>query len=402
MDQSMPAIVSINVIKEEQKDNKTIDKPGSGSGFIFQKDGYILTNEHVVHGAKKITVRLYDGSRHNAKLVGGDQNTDIAVVKIEREQKFPVLQIEDSNNVRVGQFAIAIGDPIGFRYTVTSGIVGGKDRCFHGKNKLFQYHQNYIQTDAWINPGSSGGPLLNIQGNVIGINSLNPGEGSTLAIDCGLAKKIGHQLIAHGRIIRGYIDAEMQSVSQGIKITQVKPNTQAYQCGLKRNDIIVEFEGKKVQNVTNFELLVMECQIGDQFPIKVKRKAQEISLNLTIDEMPLELVGRTVETKSVSWKTLGLAVRKLENDNFKRYAYLTDEDIGIIVEKVRKDSPGSEAKVPRGALITAINGQKIVDVKTLENYLKTEQDMPELILEIKGIHGTENVTIMLNNSQQAS
>ena len=396
VDQSMPAIVSLTVRKEERKDNKTIYKSGAGSGFIIRKDGYILTNEHVVAGAKSITVRLFDDSTHGAKVVGADKNTDIAVIKIDRKKEFPVLTMADSEKIRIGQFAIAIGDPLQFRQTVTAGIVGGKDRCIHRDSKLFQYHRNFIQTDAWINPGSSGGPLLNIQGEVIGINTLSPGEGSTLAINCSLAKTIGEQLITHGRVIRGYIDANMRSVSQGIKIRKVKPDTSASQCGLKRNDIIVEFDGEKVPSLlTEFEMNIMECQIGKQYPVKVLRQEQEIVLNVTIDEMPLELVGRSVKTESVSWKTLGLAVRKLEDGNYQRYAYLTGEDSGIIVEKVKKGSPGFNAKIPRGVLIVGINGQEITDVKNLDTFLQSEQDGSEMILDIKSIDGIEKVTVKL-------
>ena len=385
---SRPAVVSLTIEKDKEKNSTT------GSGFIFQKDGHILTNEHVVNGAKSIKVRLFDGSTFDAKVVGSDPNTDIAVIKIERDKKFPFLSIAESKRVRVGQFAITIGDPIGYRHTVTAGIVGGKDRCFHKQEtKLFQYHNNYIQTDAWINPGSSGGPLLNIQGEVIGIASLNPGEGSTLAINSDLAKTIGHQLIAHGRVIRGYIDADMQNVSQGIKITKVQPDTSASQCGLKPDDIIVEFDEEKVPRHYGFRLMVAECQIGKQYPIKVLRQEQEITLNVTIDEMPPELVGRSVKTESVSWKTLGLAVRKLENGIFQRYTYLSEEDRGIIVEKVKKDSPGFNANIPRNALITAINGQEIIDVQTFETFL---QDISNVTLDIKSIHGTEKVTVALS------
>lgn len=393
VDQSKPAVVSISVTKEELKDNKLVETSGGGSGFFIRSDGYILTNEHVIRGSKKITVSLSNGSKHGTRLVGGDQNTDIAVLKIDGGD-FPILKLTDSSNVRVGQFAIAIGDPIGYKYTVTAGIVGGKNRCFHEKNNLYQYHRNYIQTDAWINPGSSGGPLLNIQGEVIGVTALNPGEGSTLAVDCGLAKKISEQLIAHGRIIRGHLNADMRSVAQGLQIASVKQNTSASQCGLKRNDIIVEFDGESVPGVSEFELLIMECQIGGQYPIKVLRQAQEITLDLTIDEMPLELVGRSANTESVSWKTLGLAAQMLKNDNYQRYAYLNAEDRGILVEKVKRKSPGSNANIQRGALITAINGQKVSDVMSLETYLDNNSDLSEFILDIKSIQGTEKVTLI--------
>lgn len=394
-EQSKPAIVSISAMKEEFKDNKPIEKPGGGSGFFIRNDGYILTNDHVIRGSKNITVSLNDGSTHEARLVGGDQNSDIAVIKIDKEKEFPVLKMADPTEVRVGQFAIAIGHPIGYTYTVTAGIVGGKNRCFHEKNNLYQYCYNYIQTDAWINPGSSGGPLLNIQGKVIGITALNPGEGSTLAINCGLAKKISDQLIDHGRIIRGHINADMRSIPQGIRIVSVKQNTSASQCGLKRNDIIVDFDGESVHGVFDFEMQIMECQIGGQYPIKVLRQDQEITLDLTIDEMPLELVGRSVNTESASWKTLGLAMQMLKNNNYQRYAYLSAEDRGIMVEKVKRNSPSATAKIQRGALITAINGQEIRDVKSLETYLENNADLSEFVLDIKSSQGTEKVTLTL-------
>ena len=390
---SRPAVVSLTIQREQEKKSTT------GSGFIFQKDGHILTNEHVVNGAKSIKVRLFDSSTFDAKIVGSDPNTDIAVIKIERDKKFPFLSIAESKRVRVGQFAITIGDPIGYRHTVTAGIVGGKDRCYHPKEtKLFQYHNNYVQTDAWINPGSSGGPLLNIHGEVIGITTLNPGEGSTLAINSDLAKTIGHQLITHGRVIRGYIDADMQNVSQGIKITKVEPDTSASQCGLKPDDIIVEFDEEKVPQRYQFRLMVAECQIGQQYPIKVLRQKQEITLNMTIDEMPPELVGRSVKTESDSWKTLGLAVQKLENGTFKRYTYLSEEDRGIIIEKVRKDSPGFKANITRNTLMTAINGQEINDVQTLETFLQENQDVSNMTLDIKNSHGIEKVTVALSDN----
>jgi len=398
VDQSMPAVVSLTLTKEEKKDNKTIKTSGGGSGFIFHKDGYILTNEHVVKDAISIKVRMSDDTTHNAQLIGADPNTDVAVIKIEGDEDFPFLTFADASKIHVGQFAIAIGDPIGYRYTVTAGIVGGTERCYHRKSKLFQYHRNYIQTDAWINPGSSGGPLLNIKGEVIGINTLNPGEGSTLAINIGLAEKISKNLMAHGRIVRGYIDAGLRSVSNGVKITRVKPNTHVAKCGLKRNDIIIEFDGKQISNLDDFELGFMDCQIGKQCPIKVLRDGQEVTQNVLIDEMPLEMVGRSANTDSECWRKLGLAVRKVENAIHQRYAYFTEDDRGILVEEVKKDSTASKANIPKGALIVAINGKEIADENSIETLLKDKQDMTELILDIKSVNGEKKVIVKLGKS----
>ena len=398
VEQSKPAVVSLTVEKPSSK--LLMDKPTTrgGSGFIFKKDGHILTNEHVVNGAEKITVRLYDGRRYNATLVGGDPNTDIAVIRIKRDEEFPSLSLGDSKNIRVGQFAVAIGDPIGFRQTVTAGIIGGMGRCHHPKSKLFQYHSNYIQTDAWINPGSSGGPLLNIEGEVIGITTLNPGEGSSLAININLVKTISDKLIADGRIIRGYIDAEMHNVSKGIKVHKVQNVNPSTNQGLKRDDIILEFNNDKVPSLNEFRLIIADYEIGEQCVLKVLREDKEILLNVTINEMPLELVGRSAEIKSASWKTLGIAVRNLENGIQHRYSYLNQDDRGVIVEKIKRLSHGYNAKIPRNALITAINEKEIVDANSLETYLTNNQDITDINLDIKSLQGIEKVSIKLDSN----
>ena len=395
VDQSQPAVVSLFMVNAEEMDDTQMGPSGAASGFIFHEDGYILTNAHVVEGSKSFSVELFDNSMYEARLIGADVLTDVAVLKIEGAGAFPALRIADAKDIRVGQFAIAIGHPINYRYTVTAGIVGGIGRCFHENNNLFQYHHNYIQTDAWINPGSSGGPLLNIKGEVIGITALNPGEGSTLAVDGGLAKEIAHQLMAHGSVIRGYFDVDLHGVSQGLHVAEVKPGTAAARSGLQRDDILVEFDGKKVSDLSAFERRVMAYPIGTRCALKVLREEKEITLEVVIDEMPLELVGRTVKTASAAWQTLGLAVRKFEAGTHERYAYLTAEDRGILVEKVKKDSPGFNAKIPRGALIIAINGEDIVAPETLETFLQTAEDISEITFEMKGVHGGEKVTLQL-------
>ena len=391
VNQSKPAIVSLFTEKVVGEDNNTQFE--SSSGFIFDQAGYILTTAHVVEGSKSFRVALFDGDFFDARLVGADILTNIAILKIEGDRAFPSLRIADSKDVRVGQFAIAIGHPIGFRHTVSAGIVEGKGRCVHEKNNLFQYHNNYIQTAAWINPDSSGGPLLNIKGEVIGVLALNPGEGPALAVDSGLAKQIAHQLIAHGSIIRGYFDAQLRNVSQGLAVIAVKPGTAAAGSGLKRNDIIVAFDGKKVSDLIAFERRLMDYQIGQRCALKVLRQGQEITLHVVIDEMLPELVGHAVQTESTAWQTLGLAVKAFAANAHQRYAYLTAQDHGILVEKVEKDSPSFKAKIPRGALIVAINGQKIVDTQTLEKFLQTAQDITELTFDIVGVDGKESITI---------
>ncbi len=396
-EQSKPAIVSIVSGNSRRRLNRF------GSGFIFRQDGYILTNDHIVHGAKYIGVGLLDGTKLDAKLVGTDINTDIAVLKVDRDQGFPTLPLADSEKVRVGQFAIAIGNPFQLDYTVTTGVVSGKRRSVLGGLTFIRY-QNFIQTDAWINTGSSGGPLLNIYGEVIGINALirkvenTPAPmraGAGFAISSNLVKTIGNQLIANGKIIRGYLGIKMAEVPQGIRIDEVVFGAPADRAGLEWHDIIVEYNGKKVQKSLEFRLLIAESQVGKESVIKVLRRGQERTFNVTIAEMPPEMAGLPFEDESVSWKMLGLAVRKLEKGDSQRYTYLTEKDHGVIVERVKENAPGSNAKIPRGALILAINGKEISDVQTLEALLQAERDALELTFDIKSSHGTEKLTVHL-------
>ena len=401
---SKPAIVGVFVRGMEE--SKSQDRVGSG--FIFRKEGYILTNHHVVHAARYITVTLLDGGRLEAELVGTDQNTDVAVLKIERDEAFPVIPLADSSTVRVGQFAIAIGNPFGLDYTVTTGVVSGKSRSILRGFSFIRY-QDFIQTDAWINTGSSGGPLLNIRGEVIGINALirrvdnnenTPAPamaGAGFAIPINLVKTVGDQLIANGRVIRGYLGVFMREVKGGIRVRPGGTDTPAYLGGLRRNDIIYEYNGKRVQKPVELQMLVADSQVGERSVIRVLRQGHERTFNVTIGEMPPQYTGQSVEIESISWKKLGLAIRKLEAGDFERYTYLTDEDRGVIVESVKEQAPGYKARIPNGALIIAINDQKITDVRTFEAFLQTNQDAEELILNIKSSHGTERITVNLEN-----
>lgn len=401
--QSKPAIVGVFVAGMEGSQSQ--DRVGSG--FIFRKEGYILTNHHVVHDKRYITVTLLDGSRFAAELVGTDQNTDVAVLKIERDEAFPVIPLADSSKVQVGQFAIAIGNPFGLDYTVTTGVVSGKSRSILRGFSFIRY-QDFIQTDAWINTGSSGGPLLNIRGEVIGINALirrienenTPAPamaGAGFAIPINLVKSVGNQLIANGRVIRGYLGIEMREARGGIRVRRIFRDTPAYLGGLRRNDIIFQYNGNAVKKVVELQMLVAESQVGERSVIKVLRQGHERTLNVTIGEMPSELAGQTVEIKSVAWEVLGLSVRKLQAGDFERYTYLTNKDSGVIVERVKVDGPGYDGKIPNGALIVAINDQKITDVRAFEALLQANQDAEKLILDIKSSHGTERITVKLGD-----
>ena len=399
---SKPAIVSIVAFRQAE-DGKI--RRQEGSGFIFRKDGYILTNEHVIRDAKTIRIQLFDGSEFDAELDDRiDRNTDIAVLKIDAKEDLPVLPLANSDEVQVGQFAIAIGNPFQLDYTVTIGTVSGKGRSFLPDIGLVRY-QDFIQTDAWINVGNSGGPLLNIHGEVIGVNSLirrsdnTPATdavraGAGFAISSNLVEKIGTQLIANGRIIRGFLGIGMREVPDGIRVRNVLKNMPAHLAGLQRGDIIVKYNGQQVKNMDEFKMWIADSPVGQNSKITVLRNGHERMFNVTIAEMPAQQAGRLIETdytRSVAWQKLGLTVRKLEKGDFERYTYLTDKDRGVIVDMVQENSP-----IPRGTLIVAVNGQKINTVQELEALLqKQQQELEELTLDVKSSHGSEKITMQL-------
>ena len=395
---STPAIVGVIAFREGE-DRKYHRQ--EGSGLIFREDGHIVTNEHVIRDAGHIRVQLLDESEFNAKLVGVDRPTDIAVLKINAKKALPVLPMANSEEVQVGQFAIAIGNPFRLNHTVTTGIVSGKGRSLLPDSSIIRY-QDFIQTDAWINTGNSGGPLLNIHGEVIGINSLirraddTPATGAVragagFAISSNLVEKIGTQLIANGRIIRGFLGIGMEEVPQGIRIERVARNMPAHLSGLQRDDIIIEYNGKKVTDTSQFKMWIADSQVGKQSKITVLRNGHERMFNVIIAEMPAIRAGRPFETDSVAWRRLGLTVRKLKKGDFERYTYLTDEDQGVIVEMVQENSP-----IPQGTLIIAVNGRKINNVQELEAVLQKQQkELEQLILDVKSSHGTEKITMQL-------
>lgn len=397
-ERSIPAIVGVSAHLGPRQRSE-------GSGFIFRKDGYILTNAHVLMDSRRITIQRRDGSEVDAKVVGTDVNTDLAVLKIDAKKELPVLPFADSDEVRVGQFAIAIGNPFRLDYTVTTGIVSGKGRTILYADAIIRY-EDFIQTDAWINTGNSGGPLLNIHGEVIGINALirraadsavpNPVRaGAGFAIPSNLVQKIGTQLIANGRIIRGFLGISMQEVAEGIYVSSVRRNTPAALGGLRRGDVIIKYNGKQVQDINQFKMLIADSQVGEASKITLLRNGVARTLTVTIAEMPPQLTGRTVENASVAWDMLGLAVRKLEKRDFERYTYLTEQDNGVIVVDVKQNGPGFKARIPKGTLIMTLNGKPIPDARAFDAFLSERRNRTSLVLQIKSSHGAETITIPL-------
>ncbi len=285
-----PAVVHI-AVTQDRVDSRTGEvAQAGGSGFIFTSDGYALTNSHVVHGAKTIQVSLLDGSRFEAALVGDDPETDLAVIKIDAPTLLPAAALGSSENLRVGQVAIAIGNPYGFEFSVTAGVVSALGRSLRAQSG--RLIDNVIQTDAAFNPGNSGGPLINSRGEVIGVNTamILPAQGICFAVPVDTAVFVTERLLRDGKIRRGYIGVGGQTTplhsrigrfhglaaSTGVLVIAVEPKSPAAEVGLREGDLIVKFGDNPVSSVDDLQRLLTEREIGVPVLTAVIRRSEKL------------------------------------------------------------------------------------------------------------------------------
>jgi len=288
-----PSVVKIDVFKKGGGQRGSREGGGSGSGFIITPDGFILTNSHVVHGAERIEVTLADGRKPDAHLVGTDPDTDLAVIRIYAPNLKPV-HLGDSNQLRVGQLAIAIGNPYGFQYTVTAGVVSALGRSFRAESGRLM--DNLVQTDAALNPGNSGGPLVNSRGEVIGVNTMVilPAQGLCFAIAVNTAKTIAGWLIKDGVVRRSYIGVGGQTAKihrrvvrffnlpseTGMLVLGVEPGSPASRAGLREGDIVVEFNGQPVAGIDDLHKQLTGAQTDVRSSLTVIRHNEKLSLEI--------------------------------------------------------------------------------------------------------------------------
>lgn len=292
-----PSVVNVNTKTRIQFFFQAIPQEGAGSGVIITENGYILTNNHVVEGAQQITVTLADGRTFDAKVVGRDPYTDIAVIKIDATG-LPAAKLGDSTNLKIGQIAIAIGNPFGLGKTVTAGIISALNRTITTERGTII--EGLIQTDAPINPGNSGGALVNSSGEVIGINTAiyQGAQGIGFAIPIHLAKSIADQIISKGYASHPWmgvyldtVDTQISAyyrlaVDYGAIIMDVVKNGPADKAGIKRGDIIVEFNGEKIETADDLVVRVMRCKVGDRVRLGVVRGDQRLTIEVTLEERP--------------------------------------------------------------------------------------------------------------------
>jgi len=371
------------------------DRPRAslGSGFIISKDGYILTNNHVVDRSSEIVVRLSDRRELIAELVGADPTSDLAVLKVETDEDLPVVTLGKSETLKVGEWVLAIGSPFGFEYSVTAGIVSAKGRSL--PNEQGNYVP-YLQTDVAINPGNSGGPLFNLEGEVVGINSQiysNSGGfmGVSFAIPIDVAIEVADQLRETGRVSRGWLGVMIQVVDRdlaesfgldrpfGALINQVMEGSPAQNGGLQEGDIITHFNGKVIERSAQLPHFVGRVPAGDEAILAIVRGGEKQELNLKIGELPDDLFAqRPAATTSPSGSNrLGLVVQDLSADERVRLG----TEVGVQVLEAQNSA--IQAGVQTGDVITRLNNQAVGNVADLEeiaNGLGAGRTYPVLVL----------------------
>jgi Do/DeqQ family serine protease len=358
--------------------------PSSGSGFLIDRSGRILTNNHVVADARTIKVTLADKRQFDAKVIGQDPATDVAVIQIQGGGNFPTLPLGDSNGIRVGDWVIAIGNPLGeLQGSVTAGIVSAKGRSSLNIMGGGPDYQDFIQTDASINFGNSGGPLMNIRGDVIGINTaINAaGQGIGFAIPINLAKHIAEQLVSGGKVVRGYIGvlpgeltpdlAESFGLAStdGVVISQVVPSSPAANGGLREGDIVTSFDGKKVRDVTDFRLKVADAAVERRVPVEILRDGKPRTMYVTLANRETSLAaqqgapgdgggGSGSGSGGDAEEVLGIDVRLPNDDEAADF----DNERGVIVQDVEDGSP-ADGRIQPGEMILQVNSQPVRSVR---------------------------------------
>src|SRR5207253_657340 len=356
-----------------------------GSGFIVRPDGYIFTNFHVVEAADKIEVKLKDGREFSAKVVGRDEKTDIAVIKIDANN-LPVVQLGDSDAVRVGQFAFAIGAPFKLDYTFTYGVVSGK-----GRSKLLgggDAISDYLQTDASINPGNSGGPLCDIDGKVIGMNTLINGlnRGLGFAIPINLAKEIGAELVAGHKIVRPWLGIRIETlgddssirdlfkgIEKGVVVRTIEADAPAYKSDLRPFDVITQVDGTAVETDSQLQHEILKKKVGQNVELTVWRKGQTMKVPVKTGELPNEIARasnepiKPAQPKQEDVGKFGLQVQDLTKEVAERLHLGVQQ--GVIVTDVSDNSIAAQQNIQREDIITEVDGKPVNNVASFREAL---------------------------------
>lgn len=355
-----------------------------GSGFIISSDGYILTNDHVIKDADKIVVRLNDRQEFKAKVVGADERSDVAVLKIDAKN-LPTVEIGDSSKLKVGEWVLAIGSPFDFDHSVTAGIVSALGRSLPNENYV-----PFIQTDVAINPGNSGGPLFNMDGKVVGINSQIYSRtggfmGLSFTIPINLAMDVVNQLKTKGSVTRGWLGVLIQDVTQdlaesfgmdrpgGALVAQVLPGSPAEKAGIEVGDVILSFNNKQIDNSASLPPIVGQMQVGQVATVKILRNGKAKTVKIRIGKLPPEDEIKQASSggsEGIRDNRLGAVVKELTPDQRKS---LDNKNSGVYVDKVH-NGPARAAGLRQGDIILMINNE---DVKNVSQFRKLVKELPK-------------------------
>jgi serine protease Do len=389
-------------IPEEQMKQRSL-----GSGVVVSEDGYILTNNHVVTDAEEIVVTFSEKEKYEAEIIGRDPKTDLALIKIKVDKPIPAARLGDSDKLRIGDWVVAIGNPFGLGSTVTAGIVSAKGRVIGAGP-----YDNFIQTDASINPGNSGGPLFNLDGEVIGINTAiftqsggNVGIG--FAIPINMAKSVMSQLKEKGRVTRGWLGVAIQSVTPEIKekfglkttegalIGEVTKGSPAEMGGLKRGDVIISFDGKKVKEMNNLPSIVADTAVGKTVEIIVIRKGKEKRLTLEVGELKEETRMAAGAIPEIE-ESFGLSVQQLTPELAESLSLKGEK--GVLVSGVREGSPASEAGLQRGDLIQEIENKPVENMDAYRKIMGESASREQILMVIR--HGGHSRYVVLKREKK--
>jgi serine protease Do len=360
-----------------------------GSGFIIDKEGYIITNNHVIEGASEIRVRLSTDKDYDAEIIGRDSKTDLALIKIKAWNDLPVVELGDSDKVEIGEWVMAIGNPFGLSHTVTVGIVSAKGRVI-GSGP----YDDFIQTDASINPGNSGGPLFNINGEVVGINTaiVATGQGIGFAIPINVAKEIIPQLKKKGKVTRGGIGVYVQKLtpelaksfglekSQGALVADTISGGAAEAAGIRRGDVIVKFDGKEIHEMNELPRVVASTPVGKEVEVEILREGKTLKLKLKVGELKDEVPPPTEEKARIE---MGMSVQEITPEMARQLQL--KEAGGVVINQVEPGSAADEAGLQRGDIIREINGEPIRKLSDYQNAIaKVKKDEVVRLLVKRG------------------
>ncbi len=381
-----PAVVQISVDKEgelselrERFNLRIPPRSGVGSGSIISQDGYILTNNHVIEEASSVSVQLADGREFEAEIIGSDPLSDIAVIKIDAED-LPTIGFGDSDYLQIGETVIAIGNPFGLSLTVTMGIVSAK-----GRDVGVADYEDFIQTDAAINPGSSGGPLINLEGKLVGVNtaifSRNGGyQGIGLAVPINMASRIADDLIKHGKVKRGWLGVSIQDIDrelaekwdlethEGSLVTEVLPDSPAEEAGLQRRDFIMTVNGKKIRNSNQLRNVVASIEPETETTFEIIRDGQKISVDIFLETRPQRVALQRSTPKKTS--PIGVTVRKMDADASSRLGYDPPITKGVLITDVEMGSPAYRAGLLSGYVILEVENTEVNSVSQFERLIE--------------------------------